>query len=76
MNVGMNDGEKARAQVEAQLKRMRASDVFANAGRMFPLLEYLVRTELEDRGDELSQHSIAVDGVTGLFRNRLVDAVE
>lgn len=32
--------------IRARLERMRTSSVFARAGRMYPLLEYLVEAEL------------------------------
>ena len=47
--------------VESQLRRMAASAVFSEAGRMFTLLEYLVRAELDGTAAKLNQHRIAID---------------
>lgn len=57
----MNWTEKSKQRVSAQLDSMQSSEAFANAGRVFPLLKYLVLAELEGRGDRLTQQSIAVD---------------
>ncbi|HEY7839945.1 MAG TPA: alpha/beta hydrolase [Gammaproteobacteria bacterium] len=50
-----------RSTIEAQLQRIGGSAVFTNAGRMFPLLQYLVRAELEGTATKLNQHRIAID---------------
>ena len=49
------------AGINAQLEKIGKSAVFANAGRMFPLLQYLVRAELEGTAAKLNQHRIAID---------------
>jgi tetratricopeptide (TPR) repeat protein len=43
------------------LRRMSGSRVFARAGRMYPLLQYLVDAALAGDGDRLSQYRIATD---------------
>jgi len=50
-----------KSTIEAELERMAGSAVFTNAGRMFPLLQYLVRAELEGTATRLNQHRIAID---------------
>lgn len=50
-----------RSTIEAQLQRIGASVVFTNAGRMFPLLQYLVQAELDGTATKLNQHRIAID---------------
>lgn len=49
------------ARIRAELERVGRSSVFANAGRMFPLLQYLVQAELEGSASRLNQHRIAID---------------
>ena len=53
--------DHSKAQVDAQLKRVQASAAFENAGRMSPLLEYLVCAATTGRGNSLNQTAIAVD---------------
>jgi pimeloyl-ACP methyl ester carboxylesterase len=40
---------------------MEASEIFRRAGRMYPLLAYVVSAEIAGRGDTLCQPAIAVD---------------
>jgi TolB-like protein/Flp pilus assembly protein TadD len=40
---------------------MASSSVFARAGRMYPLLEYLIEAELAGEGKRITQYAIAVD---------------
>jgi tetratricopeptide (TPR) repeat protein len=47
--------------IRAQLGRIAASPIFARAGRMSPLLEYLVEAELAGDGARLNQSRIAID---------------
>lgn len=51
--------EKTR--IAGQLERMARSPVFAHAGRMFPLLQYLVDAELDGTSMRLNQYRIAMD---------------
>ena len=47
--------------IRVQLARISSSAVFARAGRMYPLLEYLIDAELAGDGDALNQYRIAID---------------
>lgn len=47
--------------VRAQLERIARSPTFAHAGRMFPLLEYLVGAGLDARDPAPDQRRIAID---------------
>ncbi len=47
--------------VRAQIARMSGSPIFANAGRMAPLLAYLVDAELQGVAGQLNQSRIAID---------------
>lgn len=49
------------AAVRDQVARMSDSSAFKNAGRMAPLLSYLVDAELEGQGPQLNQTRIAID---------------
>lgn len=60
MAKAARSGEE-EARINAQLERIGKSGVFANAGRMFPLLQYLVRSELDGTASKLNQHRIAID---------------
>jgi hypothetical protein len=51
------DREAARAQLECMAK----SRVFAQGGRMLPLLEYLVGAELDARPYRRAQRTMAID---------------
>jgi pimeloyl-ACP methyl ester carboxylesterase len=53
--------EAERGHVDAELERISKSAVFTNAGRMFPLLQYLVRAELDGTASKLNQRRIAID---------------
>ena len=50
-----------RTAIRRQLDRIAASPVFAHAGRMHPLLRYLVEAELAGDGERLNQSRIAID---------------
>jgi len=47
--------------IRAQIERMSAAPIFAQAGRMVALLRYLVEAELAGQGRELNQSRIAID---------------
>lgn len=47
--------------IRAHIRRMSGSAVFARAGRMYPLLEYLVDAALAGNSDRLNQYRIATD---------------
>lgn len=47
--------------IRQQLDRMAKSAAFSQAGRMFPLLEYLVAAELDGSGRRPDQRRIAID---------------
>jgi pimeloyl-ACP methyl ester carboxylesterase len=49
------------ALIRSQLERVTACPVFANAGRMSSLLQYLVEAELNGAARRLSQTNIAID---------------
>lgn len=53
-------GEEERL-IRAQIERMSAAPIFAQAGRMVALLRYLVEAELAGKGRELHQSRIAID---------------
>lgn len=50
-----------KALVRAQLNRIAVSAVFERAGRMYPLLEYLVAADESGEADRLNQYRIAID---------------
>lgn len=47
--------------IDVQLQRINQSPAFRQAGRMYPLLEYLVREELAGAGEAINQARIAFD---------------
>lgn len=49
--------------VREQLALMATSSVFRGAGRMHPLLEYLIAAELAGDGAQLNQYRIAIDAL-------------
>jgi pimeloyl-ACP methyl ester carboxylesterase len=53
--------QESTALVHEQLKRISNSAVFERAGRMYPLLEYLVTADAAGESSNLNQHRIAID---------------